>query len=291
MDAKGSVEQGRVHAAPPSRPVPGPGDAAFTSSMADLYDRHLAPMIFEPYALDLADRVAALDPTRVLEIAAGTGVATRALARALPARVDLVATDLNPAMLERAAAVGTPRPVRWQQADATHLPFDDAGFDVVACQFGVMFFPDKVQAFSEARRVLRRGGTLVFSVWDRLEENDFTDTVMAALAHLFPRDPPRFMARTPHGYFDQGAISRDLAGAGFVAAPRFETVSARSHSASAQVTAIALCQGTPLRSEIEARAGVGLAEATSACAAALASRFGEGPIDGKIQAHLATVQA
>jgi SAM-dependent methyltransferase len=276
MDATGSVEQGRVHAAPPSRPVPGPGDAAFTSSMADLYDRHLAPMIFEPYALDLSDRVAALDPTRVLEIAAGTGVATRALARALPARVDLVATDLNPAMLERAAAVGTPRPVRWQQADATHLPFDDAGFDVVACQFGVMFFPDKVQAIS---------------VWDRLEENDFTDTVMAALAHLFPRDPPRFMARTPHGYFDQGAISRDLAGAGFVAAPRFETVAARSHSASAQVTAIALCQGTPLRSEIEARAGVGLAEATSACAAALASRFGEGPIDGKIQAHLATVQA
>jgi len=218
-------------------------------------------------------------------------VATRALTRALPAQVDLVATDLNPAMLERAAAVGTPRPVRWQQADATHLPFDDAGFDVVACQFGVMFFADKVQAFSEARRVLRRGGALVFSVWDRLEENEFTDTVVAALARLFPRDPPQFMARTPHGYFDQGAISRDLTGAGFFAAPRFETVATRSQAASALVTAIALCQGTPLRNEIEARAGAGLAEATSVCAAALASRFGEGPIDGKMQAHLVTVRA
>jgi ubiquinone/menaquinone biosynthesis C-methylase UbiE len=291
MDATGSIEQGRVHAVPQARPASGPGDAAFTSSIAELYDRHLAPMIFEPYALDLARRVAALDPTRVLEIAAGTGVATRALARALPARVDLVATDLNPAMLGRAAAVGTPRPVRWQQADAAHLPFDDARFDVAACQFGAMFFPDKARAFSEARRVLRRGGALVFSVWDRLEENEFTDTVVAALARLFPRDPPQFMARTPHGYFDPGVISRDLADAGFVAAPRFETVVARSHAASAQVTAVALCQGTPLRNEIEARAGASLAEATSACAAALASRFGEGPIAGKIQAHLVTVQA
>ena len=291
MDATGHVEQGRGHEAPPARPGSRPGDAAFTSAIAELYDRHLAPMIFEPYALDLAGRVAALDPTRVLEIAAGTGVATRALTQVLPARVELVATDLNPAMLERAAAVGTPRPVRWQQADAAHLPFEDAGFDVVACQFGAKFFPDNVQAFSEARRVLRRGGGLVFSVWDRLEENEFTETAMAALARLFPRDPPRFMARTPHGYFDQAAISRDLAGAGFVVAPRFETVAKRSHAESAQITAFALCHGTPLRSEIEARAGAGLAEATSVCAAALASRFGEGPIDGWIQAHVVTVRA
>jgi ubiquinone/menaquinone biosynthesis C-methylase UbiE len=280
MDAIGNVEQGRVRAAPEAGPGTRPGDAAFTSSIAELYDRHLVPMIFEPYALDLAGRVAALDPARVLELAAGTGVATRALARTLPAKVDLVATDLNPAMLERAAAVGTPRPVRWQQADAAHLPFDDARFDVAACQFGVMFFPDKARAFAEARRVLRRGGAFVFSVWGDLEENEFTDTVMAALARLFPEDPPQFMARTPHGYFDQATIARHLADAGFVATPRFETVEARSRAASAQVTAFALCQGTPLRNEIEARAGATLAEATSACAAALASRFGDGPIEG-----------
>jgi SAM-dependent methyltransferase len=194
-------------------------------------------------------------------------------------------------MLERAAAVGTPRPVRWQQADAADLPFDDARFDVAACQFGVMFFPDKAQAFSEARRVLRRGGAFVFSVWGRLEENEFTDTVVATLARLFPEDPPRFMARTPHGYFDQGTISRDLAQAGFLATPRYETVVARSRAPSAQVTAVALCQGTPLRNEIEARAGADLAEATAACAEALATRFGEGPIEGKIEAHLVTVRA
>jgi SAM-dependent methyltransferase len=293
MDASGSGGQARVHPAPAARQAPAPGDAAFTGAIAELYDRHLAPMIFEPYALDLAERVAALAPARVLETAAGTGVATRALARALPARAELVATDLNPAMLERAAAVGTPRPVRWQQADAAHLPFGDGGFDVVACQFGAMFFPDKVQAFSEVRRVLRRGGAFVFSVWDRLEANEFTDVAVAALARLFPGDPPRFMARTPHGYFDQGAVSRDLAASGFGSAPRFETVARRSQAASAQLVAFALCQGTPLRGEIEARAGAGpgLAEATAACAAALATRFGEGPIEGKIQAHLVSVQA
>ncbi|MDE2299110.1 MAG: methyltransferase domain-containing protein [Burkholderiales bacterium] len=265
-------------------------DTVFAGSIPELYESHLVPLIFEPYAADLARRVAALAPTRVLETAAGTGVVTRAMARALPASAELVATDLNPPMLDRAAAVGTPRPVRWQQADALHLPFDDASFDVVACQFGVMFFPDKARAFSEARRVLRRGGVLLFSVWDRIEDNELADTVTAALAALYPADPPRFMARTPHGYFDHEAIAADLASAGFAAAPRFETMAARSRAASARLAAIAYCQGTPLRSEIEARAGVGLAEATAVCAAALAERYGEGPVDAKIQAHIVTVQ-
>jgi ubiquinone/menaquinone biosynthesis C-methylase UbiE len=266
-------------------------DAAFNSKIAELYDRHMVPLVFEPYAADLASRVGALGPSLVLETAAGTGVATRALARALPAHVSLVATDLNQAMLDRAAAVGTQRPVRWQQADAAHLPFGDASFDVVACQFGVMFFPDKARAFSEARRLLRPGGALVFSTWDRLEENELADAVTAALASHFSEDPPRFMARTPHGYFDREAISRDLASAGFDAAPRFETVAARSRAASAEEAAIAFCQGTPLRSEIEARAGAGLGAATSVCTAALASRFGQGAVDGGMQAHFVTVRA
>lgn len=265
-------------------------DTVFAGSIPDLYDSLLVPLIFEPYAADLASRVAALGPSRVLETAAGTGVLTRAMARALPAHVDLVATDLNQPMLDRAVAVGTQRPVQWKQADATALPFDDASFDVVACQFGVMFFPDKVRAFSEARRVLRRGGVLLFNVWDRIEENEFAQTVTAALGELFPANPPLFMARTPHGYFNQETISHDLANAGFGAAPRFETLAARSRAASAHVPAIAYCQGTPLRNEIEGGLGAGLAEATSACAAAIAERFGEGPVDGKIQAHIVVVQ-
>jgi SAM-dependent methyltransferase len=154
----------------------------------------------------------------------------------------------------------------------------------------MMFFPDKAHAISEARRVLRPGGMLLFNVWDRIEENEFADTVTAALASLFPADPPLFLARTPHGYFDLAAISQDLADAGFSAAPRFEMITARSRAASAQVPAIAYCQGTPLRTEIEIRSGAGLAEATSACAAAIAERFGAGPVDGKIQAHIVIAQ-
>jgi hypothetical protein len=130
----------------------------------------------------------------------------------------------------------------------------------------------------------------VFNVWDRIEENEFAETVTDALASHFPADPPRFMARTPHGYFDRESIAADLASAGFKARPRFETVPARSRAPSARVAAIAYCQGTPLRNEIEARAGAGLAGATAACTAAIASRFGDGPVDGRMQAHVVIVQ-
>ncbi|MFC1408800.1 class I SAM-dependent methyltransferase [Streptacidiphilus sp. N1-12] len=264
-------------------------DAVFAGSIPEFYDDYLVPLIFEPYAENLAARLVRLDPARALEIAAGTGVVTRAAARALPEHVELVATDLNQAMLDHARAVGAARPVRWQQADALRLPFADAGFDVVFCQFGAMFFPDKVRAFGEARRVLRPGGTLVFNVWDRIEQNEFADIVTTALAGLYPADPPRFLARTPHGYSDLDAIAEDLARAGFTTAPRCETVAAHSRAASARAVAVAYCQGTPLRTEIEQRPGADLAEATAVCAAAITQRFGPGPVDGTIQAHVVTV--
>lgn len=261
-------------------------DAMFAGSIPELYDTRLVPLIFAPCAVDLARRAAALAPLRVLETAAGTGVVTRELAKVLPPAVELVATDLNPPMLARAAAVGAARPVIWQQADAMHLPFDDAGFDLVVCQFGVMFFPDKTGAFAEAQRVLRPGGALLFNVWDRIDENEFAQEITAALGALYPADPPRFLARTPHGYFDRQAIARDLAGAGFIVAPVFETVTACSRAESPLGPAIAYCQGTPLRNEIEARSPDGLGAATRACAQALAKRFGTGAVEGKIQAHV-----
>lgn len=139
-------------------------DTRFVGSIPEVYDSYLVPLIFEPYAIDLANRVLERHPSRVLETAAGTGVLTRAMAHSLPTHVDLVATDLNQPMLDCAASIGTPRPLNWQRIDATQLPFEDASFDVVVCQFGVMFFPDKARAFSEARRVLRRGGVLLFNV-------------------------------------------------------------------------------------------------------------------------------
>src|SRR5882672_1934771 len=206
-------------------------DKVFAGSIPKLYDTYLVPLIFEPYAVDLANRLRSRSPSRVLELAAGTGVVTRALASALPESASIVATDLNQAMLDQALAMGTQRAVEWRQADAMLLPFRDGTFDAVVCQFGVMFFPDKSKAFSEARRVLRPKGAFIFNVWDRIEENEFADTVTTALETLFPKDPPRFMARTPHGYHDRRVIERDLANGGFVASPRIDTMTARSRAA------------------------------------------------------------
>lgn len=246
----------------------------------------MVPLIFEPYAADLAGRLEGTPLSRVLEIAAGTGVVTRALAASLPEDVAIVATDLNQAMLDHAQVVGTRRSVDWRQADAMGLPFDDGSFDAVVCQFGAMFFAEKSTAFAEARRVLRPGGIFIFNVWDRIAENEFADAITTALAALFPEDPPRFLARTPHGYHDRQIIERDLARAGFGAPTRFDTVAARSRAASSRVPAVAYCQGTPLRNEIETRDAARLDEATEVAAAALAKRFGTGAVDGKIQAHV-----
>ena len=265
-------------------------DKLFAGSIPELYDTHLVPLIFEPYAADLAQRLASRPLARLLEIAAGTGVVTRAMASALPASAAIVATDLNQPMLDRASAVGTRRAVEWRQADAMQLPFPDGSFDAVVCQFGVMFFPEKAKAFAEARRMLRPGGIFLFNVWDRIEENEFADIVTAALARLFPDDPPRFMARTPHGYHDREAIKRDLAKGGFTTQPQIDTVAARSRAGSFDIPAIAYCRGTPLRNEIEARDASRLAEATRIAAEAIARRFGRGAVDGKIQAHVISIE-
>jgi SAM-dependent methyltransferase len=265
-------------------------DKVFAGSNPKLYDTYLVPLIFESYAADLAKRVASRSLSRVLEIAAGTGVVTRHLASVLPESVSIVATDLNQSMLDLASEVGTRRPVEWRQADAMQLPFESGVFDAVVCQFGVMFFPEKSKAFSEARRVLRSGGVFMFNVWDRIEENEFADTVTTALESLFPNDPPRFLARTPHGYHHVATIESDLDSGGFIASPRIDTVAARSRASSPRAPAIAYCQGTPLRNEIEARDKSRLGEATDIAAEAVARRFGSGPVDGKIQAHIVTVE-
>ena len=264
-------------------------DALFAGSIPELYETLLVPLIFEPYAVDLVERLATRPLRRVLEVAAGTGVVTRRMAATLPESVAIVATDLSQPMLDHARTVGTARPVAWQQADAMRLPFDDASFDAVVCQFGAMFFPDKAKAFAEAHRVLAPGGLFLFNVWDRIEENEFPDTVTTALRTLFPDDPPRFMARVPHGHHDLARIAADLLQGGFDTAPRTETVAARSRAASARVPAMAFCLGTPLRNEIETRDRSLLERAVEVATQAVAARFGAGPVDGKIQAHVVAV--
>ncbi|WP_455281939.1 class I SAM-dependent methyltransferase [Cupriavidus necator] len=264
-------------------------DKVFAGAIPDIYETLLVPMIFAPYAADMAARIAALQPRRVLELAAGTGVLTRELARRMPPDAVIVATDLNPPMLARAQAVGTERPVVWREADAMALPFDDATFDLVACQFGVMFFPDRGKAFAEARRVLVPGGTLIFNVWDQIEFNAFAREINAALATLFPEAPPQFMVRTPHGYHSQATIEQDLRQGGFSAPPVFETVTATSHAGSARIPAVAFCQGTPLRADLEGRGPDALSRATDHCEQAFIQAYGTGPMAGPIQAHVVMV--
>ena len=263
-------------------------DQVFAGSIPDLYETYLVPLIFQTYADDLARRVTEVQPASVLEVAAGTGVVTRAMAASLPASTSITATDLNQPMVDYAAKRGTNRPVSWRQADGLDLPFDDAAFDAVVCQFGAMFFPDRAKAYREFGRVLRPGGTLLFNVWDKIENNEFAAVVTNALAILFPDDPPRFLARTPHGYHDTEVIRGDVIRGGFTSTLQIESIEARSRAASCDAPAIGFCQGSPLRNEIEARDAGRLAEATTAATAAIGARFGQSDIDGKMQAHVIT---
>jgi len=266
-------------------------DKIFSGSIPELYEKHLVPLIFEPYAQDLARRVGGESISRVLEIAAGTGVVTRALVDALESDVSIVATDLNQSMLDYGASVRADENVEWRQADALALPFDDATFDAVVCQFSVMFFPDRVKAYSEALRVLKQGGLFLFNVWDDIGENEFADTVNKSLASIFPEDPPLFLTRTPYGYSDIDEIILNLRNGGFASTPNVETLEARSKASNPSIPAIAYCQGTPLRNEIETRDGSSLEHATDIATTAVSERFGLGAVDGKIQGHVVSIRA
>jgi SAM-dependent methyltransferase len=219
----------------------------------------------------------------VLETAAGTGIVTQVLAERLPQAIEITATDLNQAMLDHAATKPGIGRVRLQQANAQELPFADASFDAVICQFGVMFFPDRVQGFKEARRVLKPGGCLIFNVWDEVSATPLFEAAASALKLRYPAHPSWFIERTPCGYHDEGRIHADLAAAGF-ADRSIERVRLSGPVKDHRDPAIGLCQGSPMGAEIEGIDPGGLQAATEAVAALIAERFGKGPFEAPLSA-------
>jgi ubiquinone/menaquinone biosynthesis C-methylase UbiE len=255
-------------------------DSAFSGSIPALYHRLLGPLLFEPFAWDIAGRVGALQPARILETAAGTGIVTGAMMREA-AKAEIVATDLNQAMIDVAAGRLMSWRITFQAADAQALPFEDSSFDAIVCQFGAMFFPDRIAAYREAKRVLKPGGRFLFNVWDRIDRNPVTSAVSAAVAALFPSDPPSFFRRVPFGYHDKAAVEADLRAAGF-AQVAAETVEKRS-VVEARDAATGLVAGTPLRAEIEERDPARLDEAIEAAAASLVHLDGgEAPMSAHV---------
>jgi ubiquinone/menaquinone biosynthesis C-methylase UbiE len=262
-------------------------DAVFASSTPSTYHRYLGPTLFKPYGTDLARRVKGFSPQKVLETAAGTGIATTELIRILPSTVELVATDVNQGMVDLGSSLVSAPNLTWQKADALALPFEDTAFDTVACQFGVMFFPDRTAGYREAWRVLASNGRFIFSVWDRLEANEFALLIHNTVAACFPTDPPSFLARTPYGHHDTQAILNELGEAGFHRTD-VETVPLRGAALSYRDPAVGLCQGSPLKKEIESRGSLDIAEVTDRAAEALADRYGRGPIEVDLRAHVVT---
>lgn len=228
--------------------------ANFTGSIPENYDRFLGPRIFAAYAEDLAARAASLHPNSVLELAAGTGIVTRALRDKLPGSCSLLATDLNPPMLAAAAdKFQTGENVSFEAADATSLPYEDNSFDVIVCQFGVMFFPDKEKSYSEVRRVLKPGGHYLFNVWGSWDDNPFAAVAHRVVANLFPDNPPGFY-KVPFGYHDTGLICDSLNNAGF-SHTETEVLPLIASIPSAAEFARGLVFGNPLTEEILSRGG------------------------------------
>lgn len=252
----------------------------FKHSAPSLYDRFMGPLLFEPYAEYLAERLAALKPERILETAAGTGIVTRAISRAIP-EAEIVATDINPGVVEWARRHLRSDAVEFQRADAQELPFEDGAFDLVLCVFGVMFFPDKVRANREARRVLRTGGRYVLVTFDRLDRNPIPKAAGEAVATLFPEDP-RYMERGPFSYSDPASVEADLRLAGFDEI-ELETVELSSR-VTARDAAQGIVLGSPFRAEIERLDSTALERATAVVTEALLRWDGT---DAPLSAHVA----
>lgn len=262
--------------------------AQFVGSIPELYDEHLGPLLFRHYAEDLAARIDA-EARRVLETACGTGICTESLRRGLP-QSDIVATDLNEPMLGFARSRrGSLEGVRFEVADACNLPFEDASFDAVVCQFGVMFFPDKSRAMRDARRVSRPGAQLVFNVWQSVARNPFARIAHETIATFFDGDPPTFL-QTPFGFHEVDPIVALLEDAGF-GEVRIEVVPAVVERPSARSVATGLVEGNPGIAEIRERASAPPHEVVEAVAEAIRTELGDDPVRCPMEALVFSARA
>lgn len=259
-------------------------EVRFTGSVPAQYEALMVPLLFRPYAEELADRARAFGPSHILETAAGTGALTRALAAALPTAV-IVASDLNQPMLDVNAQQTRSNSVRFIQADAQELPFDAGSFDLVVCQFGAMFFPDKVRGHAEARRVLTENGHYLLAIWDTISRNPLTAETQQVLIDAFPDNPPLFMREGPFGYADTSRIESDLHSAGFESV-EIETVELRSRCPSAHQAAMALCYGTPMGVELSEREPGSIERVFPLVEQALRQFEGPDGIDAAMSAHI-----
>lgn len=259
------------------------GHTAFVGSIPENYDKYLGPVFFDMYAADLVARLPDSDLRSVLEVACGTGIVTRKLRDSLPANARLIATDLNQAMIDWARnKFRQDEAVEWRQADATSLPFQDESFDLVVCQFGLMFFPNKKAGIEEAHRVLVPGGTYLFNVWDAMEHNEIALIAHNTIKQFFDVDPPLFY-ETPFGFHAAGVIEAMLTEVGFKEIES-AVINQTGSSPSAMDAAVGLIEGNPVAGQIVARNPSYLPEVIDAVAAKIVSRYGEGPIEFKTQA-------
>jgi len=259
--------------------------SAAPDTMLAIRDRYLAPSLLSPFADDMARRLSRLSMGPLLEISADTGILTQAIASAISAGLTIIATDSSAEMVKHASIKPGMARVTWQHADPRTLPFPDGTFGILACHFGVCAMPDRIQAFQEARRVMKPGGRFVFSVLGHIRQNQVADCLQNTLDELFPTNPPRYVERILHGYANNEAIDDDLTDAGFTEAI-YTAVELPYVAASARDVAMGYCLGTRLRVEIDIRTAGESKRVTEAVTAALERRFGSGPIEASMRAHI-----
>ena len=263
--------------------------SAFVGSIPENYDRYLGPTFTQPNARELVKRLSVSPGAQVLELACGTGILTRILRDHLPADARLIATDLNPPMMDLAAAkFSSEDQVDWRQADANDLPFDDSSFDAIVCQFGVMFFPDKARAFAESHRVLKPGGQLLFNVWDSLEHNDVPRVGREVVSSFFDNDPPTFF-NVPFSFYDRDEIRSLLEGAGFTDI-EITALPMEATAPSAADLAIGLVEGNPILTAIQERMPERIPEIRNAVAEAVRAQFGDAPVRARMQAIICSAR-